>query len=60
MALIKCSNCGSEISDKALQCPKCGVTIVEDNSEQIEKACVKCEECGKGKKHVLTVGVLFL
>lgn len=46
MALIKCSNCGSEISDKALQCPKCGVTIVEDNSEQIEKACVKCEECG--------------
>ena len=46
MALIKCSNCGSEISDKALKCPKCGVTIVEDNSEQIEKACVKCEECG--------------
>ena len=24
MALIKCSECGKEISDKALTCPECG------------------------------------
>ena len=28
MALISCKECGSEISDKALSCPKCGVPIV--------------------------------
>ena len=46
MALIKCSNCGSEISDKALKCPKCGVSIVGEDSVQDEKVSIKCEECG--------------
>lgn len=27
MALITCKNCGAEISDQALNCPKCGVMI---------------------------------
>ena len=27
MALIKCTECGKEVSDKALQCPNCGVPI---------------------------------
>lgn len=27
MAMITCENCGAEISDKALNCPKCGVKI---------------------------------
>ena len=27
MALIKCSECGSEVSDKAQACPKCGAPI---------------------------------
>ena len=27
MALIKCSECGKEISDKATACPNCGNTI---------------------------------
>lgn len=27
MALIKCLECGKEVSDKALQCPNCGVPI---------------------------------
>jgi hypothetical protein len=33
MALIKCSECGKEISDKAVACPNCGcpVTPVSDN-----------------------------
>lgn len=29
MALIKCSECGSEVSDKAAACPKCGNPINE-------------------------------
>lgn len=27
MALIKCPHCGATISDRALQCPKCGVDV---------------------------------
>ena len=27
MALIKCSECGHEVSDKAASCPKCGAPI---------------------------------
>lgn len=37
MALIKCSECGHEISDKANACPNCGCPI--------EKGLV-CKECG--------------
>lgn len=28
MALIKCGECGSEVSDKAVACPKCGAPVV--------------------------------
>ena len=37
MALIKCSECGHEVSDKASACPNCGCPI--------EKGLV-CDECG--------------
>ena len=40
MALIKCSKCGHDISDKAEKCIHCGCPI---------KPIIKCEECG----HVL-------
>ena len=30
MALIKCSECGKEASDKANACPNCGAPIKED------------------------------
>lgn len=29
MALIKCSECGCEVSDKAVACPNCGCPIEE-------------------------------
>ncbi|OUP06522.1 hypothetical protein B5F34_13955 [Mediterranea sp. An20] len=37
MALIKCSECGHEISDKATSCPNCGCPIDKK---------VACKECG--------------
>jgi DNA-directed RNA polymerase subunit RPC12/RpoP len=27
MALINCKECGAEVSDKALDCPKCGAKL---------------------------------
>ena len=37
MALIKCKECGREISDKATTCPHCGCPVEKE---------IKCEECG--------------
>lgn len=34
MALIKCTECGQMISDKASKCPKCGCPIIKQNVEQ--------------------------
>lgn len=33
MALIKCPECGAEISDKAPKCPKCGRSIKNNNKK---------------------------
>lgn len=33
MALIKCPECGHEVSDKALSCPNCGYPITQDPLE---------------------------
>lgn len=41
MAMIKCPECGQEISDKAKKCIHCGKIFVEDTKENI------CMECGK-------------
>lgn len=37
MALIKCPECGNEVSDKADACPKCGYPISEMNANLTEK-----------------------
>lgn len=36
MALIKCPNCGQNISDKAPQCPKCGFKLHHHSASQPE------------------------
>ena len=45
MALIKCSECGAEISDKATECPKCGcpveVSAATETAENKKKGLVK-------------------
>ena len=43
MALVKCPNCGKEISDKAQLCPGCGNALIQEEG-QVEKCF--CSECG--------------
>ena len=52
MALIKCLECGKEISDKAKACPKCGCPLDEKEEKDNEKGskiklvAAKCPNCG--------------
>lgn len=52
MALIKCPECGKEISDKAISCPNCGMPFPAKKyckycGGQIDENCVICPNCGK-------------
>ena len=42
MALIKCTECGAQISDRARKCPSCGCPIEEILKEPDKKICVEC------------------
>ena len=49
MALIRCTECGHEVSDKAMQCPNCGCPIhkIKEDANSIaegEKVIVVSEE----------------
>ncbi len=50
MALIKCSECGKEISDKAKQCPHCGfennIITCPECKKEIENNINTCPNCG--------------
>lgn len=45
MALIKCPECGNEVSDKAKNCPKCGNPIDTN---------VYCPKCGSKNVSVIS------
>ncbi len=52
MALIKCPECGREISDNASNCPGCGYTFTETKfcrhcGEKIAVDSVVCTKCGR-------------
>lgn len=34
MAIIKCPECGKEISDKATSCPNCGFPLIKGQPEK--------------------------
>lgn len=63
MALMKCSECGREISDKAEACPGCGlppfVQIYEAYEPFVETCAeadfINCEECGRELPNQATV-----
>lgn len=44
MALIKCENCGNDISEKAQTCPHCGKIMIEEVIK--ETLPMTCEDCG--------------
>lgn len=68
--LIKCQECGKDVSDKAFSCPNCGCPI--DNNEEVLKSINDISENGydelqeknnkteKKKDSVLSVVAIFL
>lgn len=45
MALIKCPECGKEVSNKAVACPYCGMPFIEMEESLLSKyICLKCGE----------------
>ena len=38
MALIKCRNCGHNVSDRAAACPKCGAPVSVQTESLVETA----------------------
>lgn len=62
MALIKCSECGTEISDQAPSCPKCGFptkNIKIENKVQTAGDMQKREKPRKKTRVGLVIGLLF-
>ena len=45
MSIIKCEECGADISDKAITCPCCGATRNSELNENKEYS--YCKECGE-------------
>lgn len=56
MALIKCPECGKEISDKAASCPNCVAVVKKKFCQHCGKAidddCVVCPKCGKQVREI--------
>lgn len=42
MALIKCNECGKEISDQATTCPHCGNPVSQTTNTSNQPKCPKC------------------
>ncbi len=59
MALIKCPECGQEVSDKAIQCPRCAYPIAElrtDGVVRIKMSIISQTVSQKQKVSVYTNG----
>ena len=55
MSLIKCPECGNEISDKAYSCPKCGYPIKQKNVVVLKK-----DYKGKAKAFTIAGIIVFI
>lgn len=49
MSLIKCSECGKDVSDKAASCPNCGNPINQPTPQHEEYLC--CPRCNSRELH---------
>lgn len=59
MALIKCPECGKEISDTAKNCIHCGYVLKEDNNTVQPQTVIIAPEKGKSAKKSLNIGVII-
>lgn len=50
MAMIKCPECGNEMSDRAKVCPKCGaendIVFCPECDKQLSRKATSCPHCG--------------
>lgn len=60
MALIKCPECGKEVSDTAKNCIHCGFVLKEDNNTAQPQTVIIAPEKGKSAKKSLNIGVTIL
>lgn len=60
MALIKCSNCGQMISDKADKCPKCGKALQENITPQISEESKGQSRSNKSLYVLIAVGIAIV
>lgn len=62
MALIKCSECGNEVSDKAASCPKCGnpVAATSEKPERVRTAEDSALTRNRGCADLLVLGPIVL
>lgn len=61
MALIKCSECGNGMSDKAIACPKCGYPINSSNEVRLSGVPErKSLDMGKIKKIGIIVAIVLV
>jgi len=60
MGLIKCPECGADVSDKAVACPKCAYPIVESSTEQAQTVKVRAIEKTAKKYKVQIFISIFL
>lgn len=52
MALTKCPECGTQISDKAASCPSCGCPINGTHNQSSNEHGLVCPKCGSSNVYV--------
>jgi hypothetical protein len=55
MAVVKCTECGSEVSDQAWTCWKCGAPVVPE-----DWPVVTTQQTGKGAKANLAIAAILI
>jgi DNA-directed RNA polymerase subunit RPC12/RpoP len=59
MALIKCSECQKEVSDKAVSCPNCGNPIFLEENQVVNKVEIEMTNKKWKKRSLFAIALLF-
>lgn len=60
MALVKCTDCGREISDRAASCPACGAPVSAGTSDEVAPAATPRGPAGRGTGSTLGITAVVL